>query len=385
MSPASWPSESLTTLKLSRSMKRTATRCAGRRQVERAADPLVEEEAVRQPRHGVVVRLVLQQRLGVAAGREVHHVRDGVADVPLGIVDARALDQRPAVGPVGAPVARLGGHRVGVAAQGGRAALVDDVDADHRLEPVDGVPGHLRQRPVRAHEAAVAGDDGHPDRSVLEGAAELLLALERACPHVLVEPPRDDVDDAQRQHEERVDERPLPGVADGVGVVVDALRVERPDQPVVDQDEPDRDQVRHPLLVVGEHRDHHEEVEVRLGRAVREVHQRGRRGERSERDHAGARPAGEPRRRGAGRGHGDADEAGAQAQQRRVLDQDAEQREPDDVAPHHAEHPPMAALPHVPRQRAAARQRVGEPHELQAQRGDQGVHLHGYRDVRADT
>ena len=60
--------------------------------------------------------------------------------------------------------------------------------------------------------------------------------------------------------------------------------VERAHQPVVHEHVQEREQVREPLLVRREQRDHHEEVEVRLDAAVPQVHEHRRGGQQREAD-----------------------------------------------------------------------------------------------------
>src|SRR6266498_4762982 len=86
-------------------------------------------------------------------------------------------------------------------------------------------------------------------REVRDEASELPLALlylqlrpvERR-PHVLVQTPGGDVRDRRARYEGRVNRSPLPRVRDSVRVVVDRRRVKLPDQTVVDEHVPDRDE-----------------------------------------------------------------------------------------------------------------------------------------------
>ena len=100
---------------------------------------------------------------------------------------------------------------------------------------------------------------------------------------VLVRAPGDDVGGAGGEHEAAVDERPAPRVGDGVAVAVDRRGRDQAAEPVVDDDVADRHQERDPVLVERQDADHHEEVEVRLDVAVREVHEHRRGGDEAER------------------------------------------------------------------------------------------------------
>jgi hypothetical protein len=76
---------------------------------------------------------------------------------------------------------------------------------------------------------------------------------------------------------------------DRVRMVVDGAGSERPQRPVMNHHEPDREQERQPILVQRQEREHEEEMEVRLDRAARKVNSQRRRGDETER--RGGRPA----------------------------------------------------------------------------------------------
>ncbi len=65
----------------------------------------------------------------------------------------------------------------------------------------------------------------------------------------------------------------------GVGMVVHRRRLEHADRGVVDDGDPQCDAERHPVVVEGDHADHHEEVEVGLDVAAGQVDTDGGRGE----------------------------------------------------------------------------------------------------------
>jgi hypothetical protein len=66
------------------------------------------------------------------------------------------------------------------------------------------VAGVLAEALVDAQDGSVEGDERHARRRVREGGAEALLARAALVPRVLVEPPGDDVDGAQREDEHAV-------------------------------------------------------------------------------------------------------------------------------------------------------------------------------------
>ena len=98
-SPAAWPRLSLTVLKSSRSTKRTANRFWRRTPaVERVADAVGEERAVREPGQRVVERLVAELRLEPPALGDVSRGDDDARDVLVVeevVEDALELDGRP--------------------------------------------------------------------------------------------------------------------------------------------------------------------------------------------------------------------------------------------------------------------------------------------------
>ena len=111
-SPAWWPSESLTTLRLSRSRKNSATwpAVAGRA-VERVPQAVEQQRAVRQAGERVVQRVVAHLLLDAqAADRAGEHVRDRLQEVEVGLAE-RALGARVAlstpIGASGLPISTL--------------------------------------------------------------------------------------------------------------------------------------------------------------------------------------------------------------------------------------------------------------------------------------
>ena len=101
--------------------------------------------------------------------------------------------------------------------------------------------------------------------------------------HILVESPGRERGNAGRGDERRVDRGPCPWVRPLFGSIEHAARFQRSQDAVVDQDEGDSQQERHPVLVEGKHDDQHEEVEVRLDQTAGVMDQQGRRGEQTER------------------------------------------------------------------------------------------------------
>ena len=214
------------------------------------------------------------------------------------------------------------------------------------------------RRPCRGRQA-------HADHRVLEGRAEPLLALARglervvlALAHALVQAPRDDRGEAGRGHEGGVDPRPLPGMGDRVGVVEDRVAAERRPEAVMDDHVEGREQERDPVLVQRQQRDHHEEVEVRLDVAARDVHD-----ERGGRQQAGGddrraqlAPVGVAR---ADRGERDRHRVQQRVPDRIALDE-AEDEQSRRVQPQDGEHPPVALLPALVGQRLTLGQHVAE-------------------------
>lgn len=75
-------------------------------------------------------------------------------------------------------------------------------------------------------------------------------------------------------------------------VVVDAVGVENADRPVMEGDEAHGQEVDEPVLVEGDHPEHHEEVEVHLDHSAGEMDQDAGCAQQPQRDSAGPdRPA----------------------------------------------------------------------------------------------
>ena len=197
-----------------------------------------------------------------------------------------------------AELPRAADHALAVA-QRRRVAVL----AEERLERIVGNPG-----PRRPHGAAVGvGHPEQPDGEVEptpdqaqqlrnrvaqrgrrgEDAGHVVLELDapqgagRDGPGALVRAPQRDVGDARGEDEARVDGRH----ADRVGVVAEGEdRRDRAEDGMVEEHERHAEAVGQPVLVHGQHAHRHEEVEMRLGRPVRGVHDHGRGGQESERD-----------------------------------------------------------------------------------------------------
>ena len=146
-----------------------------------------ESAAVQQAGERVVVDEVAHAALGEALLGHVHGV-----DEHRGVTLAGAVDQRHVHRD--AQAAPVGGQQVRVAAEGRLVApdeRRDERAAGGRLvgrhDPGGGQPGHLlagaaehrRERVVDAHVAAVAVQQRHADRRVVERVGEALLALRR--------------------------------------------------------------------------------------------------------------------------------------------------------------------------------------------------------------
>ena len=198
-SPTWWPSESLTSLKRSRSRNRTAAAACGVRALG-AADRLVEaveeQHAVGQAGQRVVQGVVLQALLGLLAVRHVGLAADDADRPALGVSDRHAAGEHPAVGAVAVldPVLVLevvaGAGQVGLERLRERGAVV----GMHAAEPLAagvaelglGVAEHLL--PARREVQAVAADVPVPQAVVgaLHRQRVALLGLGEPRQRVLV-------------------------------------------------------------------------------------------------------------------------------------------------------------------------------------------------------
>ena len=161
------------------------------------------------------------------------------------------------------------------------------------------------------------------------------------------------------RHERGVDRRPLPRVGDRVGVVEHLVAAERGPMPWWSDHVERREQERDPVLVEREDGDHHEEVEVRLDVAARDVDDERGRGQqagggdrraqlaaaRPVREHGGERPRA-PRR-------------AAQCQSGKPSSS-AEDEQAGGVEPQQPEHPAVALLPVLIGERPALGQEVSQ-------------------------
>jgi hypothetical protein len=196
---------------------------------------------------------------------------------------------------------------------------------------------------------------------------------------VLVHAPGDDVGGAEGDDEAAVDRRPLPGVLDSGAVVVGRPRFEDAHGAVVQDHVADGNEIRQPLLVRSEDRDHHEEVEVSLDLAVPEVYEDRRRGQQAHRDGRGAEAL------GSRAPHGQQAEGGnGKPVDESVLDvvatRQAEQREGDRMGPDEPHERAVTARPHLGRKRLPTRKRRREPGEGSGQRpsGARGLGCRGH-------
>ncbi len=192
-------------------------------------------------------------------------------------------------------------------APGGRLAAVDDDGELVPAEPGDEVTAaHAGAQPLGdGEQQLVAGrvpagvvdvlevvEVDEQDADVVasgQGAGEELLQQRAvrqprqrvAQPLLLVEPPGGEVGDAGGEDERRVDDHPAPGVVHRRVVAVDEPGFEGAEDAVVHDDDEEPDREGHPVLVERHQTDHHEEVEVRLGLPVPELHQDGGGGEQA--------------------------------------------------------------------------------------------------------
>ena len=164
-SPTWWPSESLTSLKRSRSRNRTAA-AARRRRALGAADRLVEaveeQHAVRQAGERVVQRVVLEALLGLLAVGDVGLAADDARRAAGGVAHRHPAREHPAVRAVAVldPVLVLevvaGAGEVGVERLRERGAVVG-VDA---AEPLAAARRRARARRSRASASSAGRSTG---------------------------------------------------------------------------------------------------------------------------------------------------------------------------------------------------------------------------------
>ena len=210
----------------------------------------------------------------------------------------------------------------------------------------------------------------------------------------LVEPPRHHAAHAGAEDEEGVDAGPRPWRVVGSLVVVDGLGPQDADHSVVEGHEGDGQQVRDPVLAEREEREHHEEVEVQLDHAAREVHQDGRRAEQAEADRGGLDRPAEPAPARDQR-EGRHDRALPDRVQRVVVfherlqtelpapaEHGPHQRDDDRVEPGEPDEEAEARAPHVLGQRATGRHHFPETleervHDAHRGRPDGVVGMHG--------
>ena len=169
-----------------------------------------------------------------------------------------------------------------VAAEAGFEGRTDELRA---AQVEEGEPGPLRldepQPAVRRPQ-----DGGHPLRQEPQAGLAGLGAGARG----LAQPPVGDRGDARREDEGPVDGRPLPRVGQGIRVVEHGRGREDAQHAVVQYHVAEGQQEGHPVVVQPDHREHHEEVEVRLDVPAGEVHQHRRGRDQAQAGH-GAPPA----------------------------------------------------------------------------------------------
>ena len=89
----------------------------------------------------------------------------------------------------------------------------------------------------------------------------------------LVQAPGEQVGDARGDYERAVDRGPQPRLFPGSRMVVHGHGVDHADGPVLQEDETNRNQEQHPILVQRDHGQGDEEMEVHLDVAAGEMHQ----------------------------------------------------------------------------------------------------------------
>ena len=175
----------------------------------------------------------------------------------------------------------------------------------------------------------------------------------------LVQSPRRDARDAHREDERAVHQRPSPRVRDRVRMVVHAAGIEHADRAVVQDDEGDRAQERGPLLIQGDQRDHHEEMEVKLDHAAGDMDEDGRCGHEAHAYQSG--PGLPPEARRAGRHR---EQQNDRALEGGVEEPEAvhhgERGDPDRVKDQKLTETPVPSGPHLLRERTALGQVLHE-------------------------
>ena len=220
-------------------------------------------------------------------------------------------------------------------------------------------------RPPSASKAGVADDRGERRADLVaqhrqELALHLRLGL-RLVERRLEQAPRRQAHHADPGDEERVDQRPLPRLREGGGVVEHRVPGRgSPRRRGGGRRKPIAMSERNPILVQRDERHHHEEVEMHLDRAVREMDENGGRREQPDRggDHArAAREHGGRREAGEGGDPGRLEQDVAEP----VAADHPEDRDSDDVHPEDDEDPAVTVPPGRLRERPAARERTRKP------------------------
>ena len=180
-----------------------------------------------------------------------------------------------------------------------------------------------------------------------------------ALAHALVEAPGHDRGEPRGGHERGVDPRPLPRVGDRVGVVEDLVAAERGADAVVEHDVERREQERDPVLVERRGR----RSSRRSGSAPR--CSRPRRGRRAPTTSAGRwrrspSAACGPCAYWASTAATATGTASSSECQTRIAEQQAEREQPRGVGPQQREHPAVALLPVLVRERPALGQEVAQ-------------------------
>jgi hypothetical protein len=323
---------------------------------EEAGQALEEELAVGQAGEGIVVGLPRELLFGVLVLGDVDAVADPRLRRAVGTGKLGVTPQPPAASVAVAQLELLTGGREGTP---GEVAGQDEVG---EAAPRRVGPDALGQHDVGALYETVEVDERHADRGLLKGRPEALLGGGGERAGVLVQPPVHDVDQRDHPDEARMDGGPPPRMGEGGRMVVDRAGIDQAHEPVVQQDEGARQQVREPLLVERQEGDRHEEVEVALDGAVHEMHDHRRGGQQT--DGHGGRT--DPLRQAVARrdGAGQGDRCGVD---RRVPERVAEEEPPgqehDRVGPHDADHPRVTVPPDLRWQRMAARQSGDESRE----------------------
>ena len=244
-----------------------------------------KKRAVREPGQRVVVRLVVELALDALALGDVEEVADPVGGRVVAVVDERVLPQAPADRRRRRTGSGARSRRRRPAARRRRGpprARASSSAAPTSSSSVRPVASHRRSlmrwtTPSRPTMAIPIGASSNAERKRSSLSREASRASSFMRQETMLTMPSALMNAAWTAAQRH-------GCSLRGGVGEDGVGVERAQQPVVHEHVQEREQVREPLLVRREQRDHHEEVEVRLDAAVPQVDEHRRGGQQREAD-----------------------------------------------------------------------------------------------------